>query len=171
LLRVESLRFEENLCARTDDLRGPEFPSRTPTFVVLGVRRGDNQDMPSLSPQELQAARIRSGRLGGRPKQPTRDEARERALDELTPRALGVLRDHLGDPENPNPASWKAALAIFAHAYGAAPIKPSESIQLPESASEIAALSWRELQVVAARLLDEPPPSVASSRVPRQDSL
>ena len=118
--------------------------------------------MPSLTPAQLQEARRRSGRLGGRPRKPTREEARERALDELTPRALAVLRDHLGDPASPNPGSWKAALAIFSHAYGAAPVTPTEGVRLPDSATEVTALTWREMQVVAARVLGELAPAEAA---------
>jgi hypothetical protein len=59
--------------------------------------------MPRLTIEELNEARRRSGNLGGRPRKPTRDEAREKALDELTPQALAVLKVHLGDPDNPNP--------------------------------------------------------------------
>jgi hypothetical protein len=36
--------------------------------------------MPGLSPAELHAARIKSGKLGGRPRKPTADEAREAVL-------------------------------------------------------------------------------------------
>ena len=120
------------------------------------------QSLARLNPAQLQEARRRSGRLGGRPRKPTREEARERALDELTPRALAVLRDHLGDPASPNPGSWKAALAIFSHAYGAAPVTPTEGVRLPDSAGEISTMSWREMQVVAARLLGELAPADAA---------
>ena len=46
-------------------------------------------------PMELQEARRKSGRLGGRPRKPTVEEARRAALDELVPKALRVLNEHL----------------------------------------------------------------------------
>ena len=39
---------------------------------------------------------------------------------------------------------------------------PTEGVQLPESAGEITALAWREMQVVAARLLGELAPAEAA---------
>jgi len=74
--------------------------------------------MPSLSPTELQEARRRSGRLGGRPRKPTVEEARQAALEELIPKSLQVLRAHLGDGDTVNPDAWRAALRVFEHAYG-----------------------------------------------------
>jgi hypothetical protein len=109
--------------------------------------------MPSLTPEELQEARRRSGRLGGRPRKPTVDEARERALDELTPRALQVLKLHLGSEDEPNPGAWRAALRIFEHRFGPAPA--SNDIAMPTSEDEIAMLSWTEMTVLAARLVNE----------------
>jgi hypothetical protein len=53
------------------------------------------QCLPRHTPAELQEARIRSGRLGGRPCKPTVEEARRAALDELVPKALKVLNEHL----------------------------------------------------------------------------
>jgi hypothetical protein len=77
--------------------------------------------MPSLTPAELQEARKRSGRLGGRPRKPTVEEARQAALEELTPKALKVLKAHLGEGDEVNPHAWRAALRVFEHAYGRAP--------------------------------------------------
>jgi hypothetical protein len=51
--------------------------------------------MARLSAQEPQQARIRSGRLGGRPRKPTVEEARQAALEELVPAAIKSLRAHL----------------------------------------------------------------------------
>jgi hypothetical protein len=79
--------------------------------------------MPSLTPTELQEARRRSGRLGGRPRKPTVEEARRAALDELVPKALRVLSEHL---DKGGPDAWRAALRVFEHAYGRAPEQPEE---------------------------------------------
>ena len=68
--------------------------------------------MPSLTPAELQEPRKRSGRLGGRARKPTGDEARRAALDELVQTALGVLNEHL---DKGGPDAWRAALRIFEH--------------------------------------------------------
>ena len=53
-------------------------------------------------------------------------------------------------------------MAIFSHAYGAAPVTATEGVQMPESAAEVTALTWREMQVVAARLLGELAPAEAA---------
>src|SRR6185503_20768380 len=79
--------------------------------------------MPSLTPAELQEARRKSGRLGGRPRKPTVEEARRTALDELVPKALRVLNEHL---DKGGPDAWRAALRIFEHQYGRAPEQPEE---------------------------------------------
>jgi hypothetical protein len=68
--------------------------------------------MARLTPDELQEARLRSGRLGGRPKKPTVEEAREAALEELVPAAIRSLKVHLGDG---NPNAWRAALRVVEH--------------------------------------------------------
>src|SRR4051812_27460341 len=109
--------------------------------------------MPSLTPDELQEARRRSGRLGGRPRKPSRDEARAAALEALVPPAIASLRAHLGDGD---PAAWRAGLRVLDLAYGPAPPEQEEA-RLPEHALDVGALSWRELQVVAAKLIGEIP--------------
>jgi hypothetical protein len=106
-----------------------------------------------LTPDQLQEARRRSGRLGGRPTKPTQAEARAAALEELVPPAIRSLRNHLGDGD---PAAWRAGLRVLELAYG--PVPPEqEDVQLPDNAVDIRALSWRELQIVAAKLLTEIP--------------
>src|SRR5438874_13679147 len=77
--------------------------------------------MPRLTPAELQEARRRSGKLGGRPRKPTTEEARAKALEELVPKALKVLTAHLGEGDEMNPEAWRAALRVFEHAFGRAP--------------------------------------------------
>jgi hypothetical protein len=126
-------------------------PSIRRSFLSFVVMLRYDQHMPSLSPTELQEARRRSGRLGGRPRKPTVEEARRAALEELTPRALKVLRAHLGDRDEVNPHAWRAALRIFEHAYGRAPDQPLEPDDLPEDPDEIANLSWDRLRTLAAR--------------------
>lgn len=84
--------------------------------------------MPSLTPEKLQAARRASGRLGGRPRKPTRDEAREEALERLLPKALAVLAAHLGEGEEINAGSWRAALRVFEYAYGGPAAEETASV-------------------------------------------
>jgi hypothetical protein len=71
--------------------------------------------VPTLTPEQLREARVRSGRLVGRPRKPTEAEARAAALEELLPLALKSLRVHLGDSD---PTAWRAAFRVFEHAYG-----------------------------------------------------
>ena len=108
--------------------------------------------MPSLTPAELQEARIRSGRLGGRPKKPTVEEARRAALDELVPKALRVLNEHL---DKGGPDAWRAALRIFEHQYGRAPEQPEEPFVMPQTVEEVEKLSWGELVFLAGEHADE----------------
>lgn len=111
--------------------------------------------MPRLTSQELQAARVRSGRLGGRPRKPSAEEARQAALEELVPAAIKSLRAHLGDGD---PAAWRAALRVFEHAFGRAPEQTPDALALPESSEEVSRLSWVQMQILAARLVEELPP-------------
>ena len=107
--------------------------------------------MPSLTPVELQKARKRSGRLGGRPRKPTRDEAREAALDELLPRSMQVLRAHLGDGEDINPQAWRAALRVFEHAFGKPPDEIDEP-QQPQTPGDVELMTLDEIHALRARL-------------------
>jgi hypothetical protein len=79
--------------------------------------------MPTLTSVELQEARRKSGRLGGRPRKRTVEEARQSALDELVPKALRVLNEHL---DTDGPQAWRAALRVFEQAYGRAPEQAEE---------------------------------------------
>jgi hypothetical protein len=115
--------------------------------------------MPSLTPQQLQEARRRSGRLGGRPRKPTVEEAREAALDRLTPKALKVLEAHLGEGNDVNPDAWRAALRVFEHAYGRAPDKVEvEDDWIPQTPDEVSRLSTKQLAALLGRTI---PPSLA----------
>ena len=108
--------------------------------------------MPSLTPTELQEARRRSGRLGGRPRKPTVEEARRAALDELVPKALRVLNEHL---DLGGPDAWRAALRVFEHAYGRAPEQPEERLVMPETVEDVEKLSWGQLLYLAGEHADE----------------
>jgi hypothetical protein len=104
--------------------------------------------MLKLTPAELQEARKRSGRLGGRPKKPTVAEAREAALEELVPAAIRSLRAHLGDG---NPNAWRAALRVVEHQLG----KPAEQTDLPTI--DARAMTPEQRQAAIAKLLEEHP--------------
>jgi hypothetical protein len=129
--------------------------------------------MASLTPAELQEARKRSGRLGGRPRKPTVEEARQAALEELTPKALKVLKAHLGEGDEVNPHAWRAALRVFEHAYGRAPEQPFEADGLPQDPDEIAGLSWVRMKILAAKYSEElrnpQPPTRSDIRLTRLD--
>jgi hypothetical protein len=104
-----------------------------------------------LSPSELQEARRRSGRLGGRPRKPTVSEAREAALAELVPPAVATLRAHI---ESGAPDAWKACVRVLEMAFAG---HDHEEPSLPAEAADIASMGWRELTVLAARLSLEGP--------------
>jgi hypothetical protein len=112
--------------------------------------------MPSLTPAELQEARRRSGKLGGRPPRPSREEARAAALEELVPPAIKSLRAHLDDGD---PNAWRAALRVFEHAFGRPQEQgtATEDLTLPTNAWDAKNLSWTQLQMMAARVLGELP--------------
>lgn len=102
----------------------------------------------SLTPQELQEARLRSGNLGGRPRKPTTSESRAAALEELLPLSLRVLREEL---EAGGPQAVRAALQLFAHGYG----KPRETVQVlsdTEGAIDLDSMSDEQLEARAAEL-------------------
>ena len=78
--------------------------------------------MPRLTPAELQAARVQSGRLGGRPRKPTVDEARSEALERLVPKAIRVLEEHL---DSGRADAWRPALRVLEYGWG----RPPEQIE------------------------------------------
>jgi hypothetical protein len=108
--------------------------------------------MARLTPAELQAARVRSGKLGGRPRLPTPTEAREAALDRLVPGSLRALAAHLGTESEPNPDAWRAALKVLELRYGPPPPEP-ENVAIPSDPNDIASLSWQQMQLLAASLI------------------
>jgi hypothetical protein len=71
------------------------------------------------------------------------------------PPAIKSLRAHLGDGD---PAAWRAALRVFEHAFGRpqeqAP--PTEDPTLPANAWDAQTLTWTQLQIMAARVLELP---------------
>jgi hypothetical protein len=84
--------------------------------------------------------------LGGRPRKPTVEEARRAALDELVPKALRVLNEHL---DSGRADAWRAALRVFEHAYGRAPEEPEEPFVMPTTVEEVERLSWGQLLYLA----------------------
>lgn len=97
--------------------------------------------MPSLTPQELQEARLRSGRLGGRPPKRTVGEARAQALEELVPEALRVLREEL---EVGGPQAVRAALRIVEHQWGS----PRAQVEMTARDLDPDELDLRKLSMV-----------------------
>jgi hypothetical protein len=74
--------------------------------------------MARLTPDELQEARRRSKKLGGRPRKPTVDEARAEALERLVPKAVRVLEEHL---DSGRPDAWRSACRILEQSWGRPP--------------------------------------------------
>ena len=107
--------------------------------------------MPKLTPEQLQQARRSSGRLGGRPRKPTAEEARAKVLEELVPRAVQVLREALDSGRDD---AWRPALRVLDHAWGS----PVAQHQVrAETTHDVQDLSLSELQALRARLLREHP--------------
>lgn len=73
-------------------------------------------------PDQLQAARVQSGKLGGRPRKPTVDEARSEALERLVPKAIRLLEEHL---DSGRADAWRPALRVLEHGWG----RPPEQIE------------------------------------------
>jgi hypothetical protein len=104
--------------------------------------------MARLTPDELQEARRRTGRLGGRPRKPTVEEAREAALEELVPAAIRSLKAHLGDG---NPNAWRAALRMVENQLG----KPDDQPEL--QTLDARAMTSEQRQAAIARMVEEHP--------------
>jgi hypothetical protein len=77
------------------------------------------------------------------------EEARAVALEALVPKAVQVLRAHLGEGDEVNPAAWRAALRVFEHAYGRAPEAVDEPLAFPDTEEAIQALSWEQMKLLA----------------------
>ena len=80
------------------------------------------------------------------PRKPTVEEARRAALDELVPKALRVLNEHL---DSGRADAWRASLRVFDHAYGRAPEQPEEPFVMPPTVEEVEKLSWGQLLYLA----------------------
>ncbi len=89
--------------------------------------------MPKLTPDELLDARRRSGRMGGRPRKLTVEEARAKALDELVPKAVKVLADAL---DSGRADAWRPALAVLAYEWG----RPGEVVEAEPEVTGIESL-------------------------------
>jgi len=105
--------------------------------------------LPRLSAAELHAARVRSGRLGGRPRKPTVDEARDAVLQRLMPKALRVLEEKL---EANDQDSWRAAIKLIEYGWG----RPTEQVEV-RTETQVEELSLDQLRALRARLLSEHP--------------
>ncbi len=75
-----------------------------------------------------------------------------------------MLNDHL---DKGGPDAWRAALRIFEHQYGTAPVQAEEQAPFPDTPDAMRALSWTRLQQLAGIHLYEPgnghhpPPSMS----------
>jgi hypothetical protein len=117
---------------------------------------GHYEDMPSLTPAELQEARRRS-----RPARRSSPEADGRGGPPCRAGGVGAAgyqvsgRAHLGDGD---PDAWRCALRVFEQAFGRPQEQatPTEDPALPTNAWEAQSLSWMQLQILAARVLELP---------------
>ena len=105
--------------------------------------------MASLSPAELQAARRASGRLGGRPRKPTVEEARAAALERLVPRSVAVLERHL---DSGRPDAWRAAVKVLEWGWGKPADQVVDELSL-DGEIDLRSLSDLELQALKRRLI------------------
>jgi hypothetical protein len=87
--------------------------------------------------------------LGGRPRRPTHDDAREAAIERLTPKALQAIERKL-DAEDAD--SWRAGVALLAYAWP----KPAEQVEVRADA-QVEELSLDQLRALRARLLEAHP--------------
>ena len=104
--------------------------------------------MARLTPEELRAARIRSGNLGGRPRKPTGEEARAAALERLVPKSVKVLEDKL---ESGGPDAWRPALRVLEHAWGRPPDKVESEPVLEDGDLDFAKMPMAQLMALARR--------------------
>ena len=73
-------------------------------------------------------------------------------MDELVPKAVRVLNDHL---DSGRADAWRSAWRVFEHAYGRAPEQPEEPFVMPTTVEEIQKLSWSQLLYLAGENADE----------------
>ena len=110
--------------------------------------------MARLTPDELQAARRRSGKLGGRPPKPTVAEARSEALERLVPKAIQVLEEHL---DSGRPDAWRSAHRILEHHWGKPPDYIAPTALANVEIDDLDDMSDAELVALKNRLRPERP--------------
>ena len=116
-----------------------------PFSAVAEVRQRDSTRRATRCPDSVRASRRSTAQThGGR--------ARRAALDEVVPKALRVLNDHL---DKGGPDAWRAALRIFEHQYGRAPEQAEEPFVMPTTVEEVEKLSWGQLLYLAGQHADE----------------
>jgi len=72
------------------------------------------------------------------------------------------LAAHLGTEAEPNPQAWRAAIKIIELRYGPVPAEP-ENVVLPFAADDVAGMTWKQLQALAASLLATDPAAIAAT--------
>lgn len=92
--------------------------------------------------------------MSGPPRRATREEARAAAWRRSFRQPSPPCAAHLGDGD---PEACRAGLRVIELAYDPAPAPTTDDAALPDTLTDVRALGWRELQVVAARLLGELP--------------
>ena len=105
--------------------------------------------LPRLSGAQLAEARRRTGRLGGRPRRVTHDDAREAVLQRLMPKALKVLEAKI---EANDKDCWRAAIKLIEHGWG----RPTEQIEV-RADEPVESMSLDQLRELRDRLLREYP--------------
>jgi hypothetical protein len=81
---------------------------------------------------------------------PKAEQARTRALEELVPKSINVLQEHLASGRLD---AWRQALRILEHAWG----RPKETVEVHDEGAEHPAegLGLAELEELRGRLLTE----------------
>ena len=72
--------------------------------------------MPTLTPEQLQDARRKSGKLGGRPRKPRPTDLERERIERILDRAWGVLEESLEDEDTR--MRLQAAKEAFDRIYG-----------------------------------------------------
>jgi hypothetical protein len=109
-------------------------------------------ELPLISPSFWQTGAGERRRCSLRPRKPTADEARAAALEELVPKAITVLREHL---ESGRPDAWRPALKVLEHAWGRPPGQVEASVDV--DGFDLTRLTLEELSEMRNRVLSEHP--------------